>query len=304
MLGRELLQVPEQGGEAQPQGTSTGSGLAVHTGFVPAGHLAGLPTPIPGQEGCVAPTEQWHSQTPYDTPTRSQRANSPIPSQKPVATHWDPWCSPDSPVWSTQERAMAGPRSMRVSGFSRATISSSVTLARPLAEKPGPVVPLSVVSNGNKAGAMNPDLMPGAAGESEHHQGLLRATLDPAGVEAGHLTFCKALESGIGALCTPRAFRFPHERVSCTGPGDLAANPGHAAHTLREKWPWQPFPRHGVGVTVNSKSASPIGGLPRAGPACPGLPLSRPGPQTSHTPCSFHLLRAHCIIRSCLLPNP
>lgn len=56
MLGRELLQVPEQGGEAQPRGTLTGSGLAVHTAFVPAGHLAGLPTPIPGQEGRMAPT--------------------------------------------------------------------------------------------------------------------------------------------------------------------------------------------------------------------------------------------------------
>ena len=55
MLCGELLQVPEQGGAAQPRGTSTGSGLAVHTGFVPAGHLAGLPTAIPGQEGRMAP---------------------------------------------------------------------------------------------------------------------------------------------------------------------------------------------------------------------------------------------------------
>ena len=104
---------------------------------------------------------------------------------------------------------MAGPRSMGVSGFSRATISSSVTLTRPLAEKPGPAVPLSVVGNGNKAGAMSPALTLGAAGESKHHHGLVRATLGQAGVAAGHLTFCKALESGIGALCTPQPFRSP-----------------------------------------------------------------------------------------------
>lgn len=104
---------------------------------------------------------------------------------------------------------MTGPRSMGVNGLSRATIRSSVTPTRALAEKPGPAVPLSVVGNGDKAGAMNPSLTPGAAGRCEHHHGLFRATLDQAGVAAGCLTFCKALESGIGALCTPRPFSSP-----------------------------------------------------------------------------------------------
>lgn len=97
---------------------------------------------------------------------------------------------------------MTKPRSMGVNGLSRATIRSSVTLA----EKPGPAVPLSVVSNGDKAGTMNPSLTPGAAGGSENHHRLFRATLDQAGVAAGCLTFCKVLESGIGALCIPRPF--------------------------------------------------------------------------------------------------
>lgn len=104
---------------------------------------------------------------------------------------------------------MTGPRFMGVSGISRATIRSSVTPTRALAEKPGPAVPLSVVGNRDKAGAMNPSLPPGAAGGSEHRHGLLRATLDEAVVAAGCLTFCKALESGIGALCTPRPFSSP-----------------------------------------------------------------------------------------------
>lgn len=182
-----------------------------------------------------------------------------------------------------QRRGVTRLRSVGVSGLSKATIGSSGTPDKaPLLRDLGQRCCLVPSGTRTRWGAVNRSETPGTPGESEPHRGLVRAQLDQAAVAAVHLALCKALKSGVGALCVPRAFSSPTRGLTARDPEIPAANPAHAACTPRVEWargsrlpsPWG---------TVNSKSACPSGQLPGAEPACPRLPPEAPQPPKPHT---------------------
>ena len=256
-----------------------GPGLAVYTGMGLAG-APGRPPPLHGQEGHTGPSEQWRS--PETKPGRQQPDS--IPKHPLLGT--DTRGPPHVHHTALRGRHRRGCDRAQVCGGQWALEGHHQQLCDPrqgaLLGNVGQWCCLLPAGTRMWWGAVNRSTTPGTPGESEHHRGLVRAQLDQAGGAAVHLALCKALESGVGALCVLRAFSSPTRGLTARDPEVPAANPAHAACTPRAGWARGsrlPWPRG----TVNSRSASPSGQLPGAEAACPRLPPEAPQPPKPHT---------------------